>query len=144
MLSQLPCSWEPSHSQMDKTPLQGGTAAPSGFPTASLGGTQDTYQYPASHFVLLRATSGLNCQIFPVTRQQLHSLDTMLSPNDLKTEMFEGLGAYGRICYDHTCTQTRSTLVLYEYISCSSSVFLSLTREQQCSLRVRDSLVLGI
>lgn len=41
VLSQLPCSWEPSHSQMDKTLLQGGTAAPSGFPTASLGGTHE-------------------------------------------------------------------------------------------------------
>lgn len=50
--------------------------------------TWDTYQYPASHFVFLRATSGLNCQIFPVTRQQLHSLDTMLSPNDLNRKVW--------------------------------------------------------
>lgn len=45
--------------------------------------TQSTYEHPASHFMFLRAPSGLDGQVFPVSRQKLHPLNTILSPNYL-------------------------------------------------------------
>lgn len=50
-------------------------------------------QYPAGHFMFLRAPSGLNSQIFSVTRQKLHSLDTILSSNDLVPDEDRGWDA---------------------------------------------------
>lgn len=70
---------------------------------------QRTYQHPASHFVFLRAPTGLDGQVLPVPRQKLHPLDTILSSNYLNRG--EGLGKnFGahlrwNCTLNHTCTQ---------------------------------------
>lgn len=74
---------------------------------------QSTHQHPASHFVFLRAPTGLDCQVLPVPRQQLHPLHTILPSNYLNrgTGMGKNFGAY--LCWscmlNHTCTQTNIT-----------------------------------
>lgn len=60
--------------------------------------TQSTYEHPASHFVFLRAPSGLDSQVFPVPRQKLHPLDTILSPHYLKRRAERGKNFAAYLC----------------------------------------------
>lgn len=71
--------------------------------------TQSTYQHPASHFVFLRAPTGLDSQVLPVPRQKLHPLDTILSSNYLNRRAGMGKNFGACLCWNcmlnHTCTQ---------------------------------------
>lgn len=93
--------------------------------------TQSTYQHPASHFVFLRAPTGLDSQVLPVPRQKLHPLDTILSSNYLNrgAGMGKNFGAY--LCWNcmlnRTCTQIniRYTLMCFVQQQCVCSVRVS-------------------
>lgn len=93
--------------------------------------TQSTHQHPASHFVFLRAPTGLDGQVLPVPRQELHPLDTILSSNYLNRGAGMGKNSGANLCWNcmlsHTCTQIniRYTRMCFVQQQCISSVTVS-------------------
>jgi len=90
--------------------------------------TQSTYEHPASYFVFLRAPAGLDSQVFPVPRQELHPLDTILSPNYLNRRGEKGKNLGGLFVLEllgpHLHTDKINTF-LHARVLCSRSVFSS-------------------